>query len=94
LAMGVSRIKSEITWEEEVIIFAALWLGDHNIVAGAKRFTDDISFSSINKEIKSSFQGGNERETMTLIDKYFGMNTYSLDNLFEDERRKIMNKIS
>lgn len=94
LAMGVSRIKSEITWEEEVIIFAALWLGDHNIVAGAKRFTDDISFSFINKEIKSSFQGGNERETMKLIDKYFGMNTYSLDNLFEDERRKIVNKIS
>ncbi|MCP8304816.1 MAG: DUF3536 domain-containing protein [archaeon] len=93
LAIGRSRISSEITWDEEVISFSVLWLGDHNVFGGAREFMDDNTFSAIRDKIKSSFERADIREMVRSMDEFFGTSSYSLKNLFRDEQRRIINGI-
>ena len=93
LAVGRTRIVSEITWDEEPISFAVLHLGDHNLNGGVKKLMEDESFSAMNTEIKEAFDKGDIPEVIRLMDKHFGTNNYSLWHLFKDEQRKVLNQV-
>lgn len=93
LAVGKARLSSEITWEEENISFAVLHFGDHNLIGGARKFTDEHSFSSLHEEIKEAFTKGDIPEVIRLMDKHFGTHNYSLWHLFKDEKRKVLNQV-
>ncbi len=93
LAVGKARLKSEITWEEENISFAVLHFGDHNLIGGARKFTDDSSFSSLHEGMKEAFTKGDIPEVIRLMDKHFGTHNYSLWHLFKDEKRKVLNQV-
>ena len=93
LAVGKARLSSEITWEEENISFAVLHFGDHNLIGGARKFTDDHSFSSLHEEIKEAFTKSDIPEVIRLMDKHFGTHNYSLWHLFKDEKRKVLNQV-
>jgi alpha-amylase/alpha-mannosidase (GH57 family) len=93
LAVGKARLLSEITWEEENISFAVLHFGDHNLIGGARKFTDDHSFSSLHEEIKEAFTNSDIPEVIRLMDKHFGTHNYSLWHLFKDEKRKVLNQV-
>lgn len=93
LAIGKANITSDITWDEKTISFAVLHLGDHNINGGAKEFTGDEDFSTMQDEIKGAFEKGDIPQVIRLMDKHFGSNIYSLWHLFKDEQRKVLNEI-
>jgi len=93
LAVGKTRIQSEMTWDEEQISFAVLHLGDHNLNGGVRKFMGDEAFSLMLGEIKEAFKKGDIPETIRLMDKHFGMNNYSLWHLFKDEQRKVLQEI-
>lgn len=93
LAIGKSRVLSNITWDEKIIAFAVVHLGDHNINAGIKDFRGEKDFSALENEIKESFEKGDVPEVVRLLDKHFNGNIYSLWHLFKDEQRKILNEI-
>lgn len=93
LAAGIVRIQSEITLEAQRFIFGAIYLGDHNINAGVREFTDEASFSAMRDEIMAEFQKGNVPEIIRLMDSHFAGNTYSIWHLFRNEQRKILNKL-
>lgn len=93
LAVGKARLLSEVTWEEENISFAVLHFGDHNLIGGARKFTDDHSFSSLHEEIKEAFTKSDIPEVIRLMDRHFGTHNYSLWHLFKDEKRKVLNQV-
>jgi alpha-amylase/alpha-mannosidase (GH57 family) len=93
LAIGKTRVKSEITWEEEPISFAVLHLGDHNLNGGVRQFMGEEVFSAMHGEIKETFNKGNISDVIKLMDKHFGTNNYSLWHLFKDEQRKVLNQV-
>jgi hypothetical protein len=93
LAIGKTRILSEITWDEEMISFAVLHLGDHSMNGGVRRFMGEEAFSAMQSEIKGTFHRGEIPEVIRLMDKHFGMNNYSLWHLFKDEQRKVLGQI-
>ncbi len=93
LALGRTRIQSDITWEEAPISFAVLHLGDHSLNGAVKKLMEDESFSAVQNEIKEAFNRGDVPEVIRLMDKYFGMNYYSLWHLFKDEQRKVLNQV-
>jgi hypothetical protein len=93
LAIGKTRIQSEITWEEEPISFAVLHLGDHNLNGGVRKFMGGEAFSTMHGEIKETFNKGNISDVIKLMDKHFGMNNYSLWHLFKDEQRKVLHRL-
>ncbi len=93
LAIGKSRVSSDITWDEEMISFAVLHLGDHNVNGGVRNFISDKAFDTMHDEVKDAFDKGDVPEIIRLMDKHFGTTNYSLCHLFRDEQRKVLNQI-
>jgi alpha-amylase/alpha-mannosidase (GH57 family) len=93
LATGKTIISSEITWDEKVISFAVLHLGDQNINAGIRHFRDDASFSEMQSEIIEAFEKGDTPEVIRIMDKHFESNICNLWHLFRDEQRKVLDQI-
>jgi len=93
LAIGKTRVLSDITWDEEMISFAVLHLGDHNLNGGVRKFMGDEAFSTMHGEIKEAFNKGDVPDVIRLMVKHFGMNNYSLWHLFKDEQRKVLDQI-
>lgn len=93
IAVGKTKVVSDITWDEAIASFAVLHFGDQNVNGGVREFISDEAFRSMFNEIKDAFDIGDVPEIIRLMDKHFGMNNYSLWHLFKDEQRKILNQI-
>jgi len=93
LTLGKVNITSGITWDEKTIIFAVLYLGDHNINGGVKEFAGDEDFLTMQNKIKKAFEKGDVPEMIRLMDMRFESNIYSIWHLFKDEQRKVLNLI-
>jgi hypothetical protein len=92
-AVGKVVLKSRITQEERPVTFAFVHLGDHNINGGVREPLGQKEFERMLKEIRAAFQTINVAEIITLINKNFPQNNYSIWHLFKDERRKVFNRI-
>jgi hypothetical protein len=92
-ALGRVILKSRITQEERPVSFAFVHFGDHNINGGVREPLSGKEFEKMISEIKSAFQTINIAEIITLLNKHFPVNNYSIWHLFKDERRKVFNRI-
>lgn len=93
LAIGKAHIFSDITWEEGIMSFVVLHLGDHNIVGGVRKYTDEETFMRMYKKIRDMFIKSDISGTIRLIERHFVEHHCSLWHLFRDEQRKILNQI-
>lgn len=93
LAVGTSRVWFEITRESREYIYAALYLGEHHVTAAVKPFTDESNYTAIAKDLRESFDRADFPETIRLMDRHFGTQSYSLRSLFKDEQRRILDEI-
>jgi hypothetical protein len=93
LVIGKATLQSKITLAEMTVCFAAIHLGDHNLSAGVREWSDSRSFETMKKDIRQMFLKGDAAGTMRLIEKHFESRSYSLWHLFKDEQRKILSQI-
>lgn len=93
LATGKAVIISDITWDEKIIAFTVLHLGDHNINAGVKGFQGSEDFTLMQAEITQAFDRGDLPEVIRLMDKHFNGNIFSLWHLFKDEQRQVLDMV-
>lgn len=91
LAIGRISLSSKITKESETISFCVLHLGNHDLNGGVRTFLGVEAYQSMKDEIIASFEKGSFADIVRLMDKHFGMHSYSLMNLFRDEQRKVLN---
>jgi hypothetical protein len=70
-----------------------VYTGDHDIIGGAYRDTDEESFSKMREGMKEAFSAGDLAEVMSLMDKRFGDRRYSLWDLFKDEQREVLDRV-
>ncbi len=89
LLIGKTRIRSEVTLEEEIVSFAVVHLGDHNLNGGVCTDMDDKTFKVMQNEIKDAFFKNDISEVLRFIDQHFGTHNYSLWHLFRHEQKKI-----
>jgi alpha-amylase/alpha-mannosidase (GH57 family) len=89
-ATGRVKVHSDITLDEEEFGCAAVWLGDHNVSCGSTHDMRADLFNTMKTEMRGSFQKGQINETIQLIPKHFGDNTYSLKDMFKDDQRRIL----
>ncbi len=92
-AVGKILLRSDITLEELPMNFFALHLGDHNVMCGVKENMPAAEFTKLQSEMKDAFTKNNIPVIVRLMDKYFGVQSFSLMNLFKDEQQKILNTI-
>ena len=93
MATGKASITSRITGEHAVVQFAVLHLGDHTVTCGVTYFTDPVQFRAMVTALREPFDRGDIVEAIRLLDKHFGRNTYSINHLFRDEQRLVVNQV-
>ena len=93
LAFGKARFTSGITQESEMLMFAVLHLGDHNVHGGISMFTSEEAYRELAKNVRDAVGRSDLPDAIHLIDQGFGGRTYSLRNLFRDEQRQVLNEI-
>jgi alpha-amylase/alpha-mannosidase (GH57 family) len=90
LAVGKINVGSKIVREWERITFCVFYLGGQSLSGGVRTFQGEDDFQLMKSEITEAFEKGALTDIMLLMDKHFGMHTYSLHDLFRDEQRKIL----
>lgn len=93
LAVGRVRLSCSITLQENVITYAALYMGGHNVIAGIREYISDEAFCAMQEAIKEAFDKSDISRIIHLIDEYFDEKNYSLWHLFRDRQREILNQI-
>ncbi len=92
LATGTARFSSNITRETDVFSFAALHLGDPNLLGGVR--TADAATSDAEKsKLRELFSRSDTASIIRELDEGFNKQTFSLRSLFKDEQRKITKQI-
>lgn len=93
LVFGRAKFSSQITRESSRLSFAAVHMGDHNIVSGVRPFQEGTSDQSLKESLLSAFSSADSAVMIRLLDEGFGKKVYSLRSIFRDEQRKILKLI-
>ena len=94
LVVGKTVIKSRITASEKLFNFAAIYLDQHNIIGNISTEMDDKTFDLMKVQITEAFKSTNLGEVISVMQTFFGLEKYTLYDLFHDEKIKILNLIS
>jgi alpha-amylase/alpha-mannosidase (GH57 family) len=93
LAVGRIKLISEITRESAVLEFGVLHMGDHNVNGGVRIFLGDREYEALKQEIVQPFMHADFAGVIRLMHGRFGESNYSVNSLFRDEQRKVLNVI-
>jgi alpha-amylase/alpha-mannosidase (GH57 family) len=93
MVVGRAKLRSNIVLEEYEVDFAAIHLGDQNIVAGVCGRMGDDAWRKTSSDVKAAFLRGDSAEAMRLMNCSFEGSSYTLWHLFRDEQRKVLNKL-
>jgi len=92
LGLGRARFTSEVTYESDQIVFAALHFGDHNLRCGTQVFRDEGTYQKLIQEMTAAFSAADIPEVLRLMDKELA-STYSLKSMFRDDQRAVLKQV-
>lgn len=93
LSVGLVRIESSITLEQDVFSFAVLYLGGHHLSAGVCKHNGPETYQKMRQDILGAFQKSDVPEVVRQMDHHFGDYIHNLWHLFRDEQRQILNQV-
>jgi hypothetical protein len=94
LALGITKVKSLVTLSEKKFAFAVVCIGVHNIIGNISLDMDPERFASMQFRMVNAFNEGRLGDVIGLMQTYFGPEKYTIWQLFQDEKRKILNQIA
>jgi hypothetical protein len=92
LALGRAMVRSKDTWEQAIISFAVLHLGDHNFIGGVD-YLNANEFAKMRTLMTNAFLESDIPGVIGIIKDYFKYHNYSLWHLFKEEQQKILNQV-
>jgi alpha-amylase/alpha-mannosidase (GH57 family) len=93
LGLGRARFSSAITCEAHSFNFGAVYLGEHNIIAGVLPTNRGQDDEVLRQHLLEVFSRADTTEIIRAFDEHFEKRTFSLRSLFRDEQRKVVNLI-
>ncbi len=94
LAVGHLKLVSEVTWESQQMTFAVLHLGGWDFHSCIKPFEGKRNYTQIKDKLLSALQQGSAAHTILVMTQLFGEESFSLQNLFAEERHRLMRLLS
>lgn len=94
LAVGHLAVSSDVTGESGRYAFGFVHLGDHNVSGGVREFGGDEAYRAMVERLFEPFDRADVPETIRAIDRVFGHELYSLRQMFRDEQRRILDRIT
>ena len=92
LLVGRARVTSEITQESDVVTFAVLHFGNHNLTGGIRRFAGDEEYRTLREELLRAFSTADLSAVVRQLAN-FPEYTFSLKSLFGDRQRQILYRV-
>ncbi|MGO8678006.1 MAG: DUF3536 domain-containing protein [Limisphaerales bacterium] len=93
LALGRIKVTFEVTRNADLLTYAVVHMGDHNLNCGVRLGGESPAYAALVSDLRTAFEAGDFPELIRLMDHHFGATHYSLKNLFRDEQRKVLNQI-
>ena len=93
MVIGRGRFMSEITLEEERLVFGAVYFAHHTVNAGVRLFQGEEAYKELVEEASRIFQAADYPKIIRTFDKYFGDSSYSLFSLFRDQQQSVLDLI-
>jgi alpha-amylase/alpha-mannosidase (GH57 family) len=95
LDLGRLRVTSVLTGEAERVAYGVLSFGDPHLSAGVRRMEEAESgaFESLCAAARTELAHGSVQQVVRLLDSHFGSPHYSLESLFRDEQRRILDAL-
>lgn len=90
LITNAVTIESNITLQQYPIELAVLYLGDHHAFAVVRKARERDGFESLCQQMKKAFKRGDTNEVIQIMNTSFEGMSYSLQDLFKDQQRKIL----
>ncbi len=90
LAVGRSRVRSLLTGEAKHISYSALFQGEHRLLASASSGMSGEEFQTAGKAILDAFQAQDAAEVLSLQSQLLGPARYTLQHLFKDTKRRVV----
>ncbi|BAC09822.1 DUF3536 domain-containing protein [Thermosynechococcus vestitus] len=90
LAIGQIQLTSTMTTESQLLIFAVLHLGGWDFHCVIQPFQGRREYSQIKTHLLQAFQQGSAARVVMAMTERFGGLAYSLDDLFAEERHRLM----
>ena len=95
IVIGQAHVCSNLTEEQESVLFAVLHFGDQNITAAVKPY--DESQAAVHAEfvqqVRSAVIRADFPSVIRIFDRYFSGPSYSIQSLFRDEQLRIVELI-
>ena len=93
LVAGTARVTSQVTCERGDFVFAALHLGEHNLVGGVLPAAASPGWPAFTEEIRAAFASADVAAAQRAIDRAFPGAVFSLGSLFRRERDAALERI-
>jgi len=90
LSVGHLKLISDITWESEDLVFAVLHLGGWDFHCCIQPFTKRRDYSQLKEKLFLSLQQASAAHTILVMTRMMGDEAFNLQNLFAEERHRIM----
>ena len=94
LVIGQVRLTSEIIWESQHFVFAALHLGGWDFHCCIKPFTSRLDYTQIKEKLFDALQEASTVQTILVMNRIFGDRSFNLYDIFGQERHRIMNQLT
>ncbi len=94
LAVGQLRLASEITWESTHLVFAVLHLGGWDFHCCIQPFSGRRAYSQLKEKLFDSLKQASATQMILAMTQWFGGESFSLQDLFAEERHRIMGLLS
>ncbi len=94
LAVGQLELTSEITRETEVFVFAAFYLGGWDFHCCIQPFGSHRSYTMLKERLFAVLQEASAAHAILEMVRLFGDQSFSLRNLFAEERHRIVRLLS
>jgi alpha-amylase/alpha-mannosidase (GH57 family) len=90
---GRVTVRSVITLVERSFEYGVLHFGDHNFLCGVRPVGDDDVYDRSRTALEVAFDQADFPATIRVLDEHFGVNAYSLRDLFRDEQRRLLDEV-
>lgn len=94
LAVGQIQLTSEMTRESKILVFAVLHLGGWDFHCCIQPFAGRRAYSQMKEALFDALKQASAAQTILAMTRHCGDQSYSLRDLFAEERHKIMRLLS
>ena len=94
MVMGITNVMSKVTRSEKKFAFAAIYMGQHNIIGNISLDLQVEKFAAVQEQMVQAFDEARVTDILGLMQNHFGGEKYTIWQLFRDEKRKVFNLIT